>query len=182
MYGIVRTQPRYVVVFLLILCLETYRALVLRVERRVAIGVCALALVVAMTPLVINVGQQLMTSVRQFRHPVDEDYVAVAHKLQHIGLQPGDKVGVVGFALNCYYARYDRLRVVAQIFSPGDFWKLNPAHAKRVEDRFASIGVRALVAANRPAGNQESGWIDLGRFEGESLSVLLLEPASDASH
>jgi 4-amino-4-deoxy-L-arabinose transferase-like glycosyltransferase len=182
MYAIVRTQPRYVVAFLLLLCLVTYGALVFRVKRRVAIGVCAVALLIPMTPLVINVAQAFATSIRQFRHPVDEDYVAVAHKLQRLGLQPGDEVALAGFGLNCYYARYDRLRVVAQIISPDDFWRLNPTDAKRVESRLASIGVKALVAMNRPAGNQESGWTDVGRFEGESFSVLLLETASDPSH
>jgi hypothetical protein len=128
--------------------------------------------------------------VGQFRHPVDDDYVMVAHNLQHLGLQPGDKVAIAGFALNSYYARYDRLRIVSQILTPEDFLRLNPTDAKRVEDRLASIGVKALIVLKRngrnkdmrPARNQEAGWTEVGAAGGGTLSVLLLQPAGDPSH
>jgi hypothetical protein len=182
MYALVRVQPRYVVALLLLLSLEVFRTLVFRVERRVAIGVCAAALLIAMPPVALNIAGSLETTVRQFRHPVDEDYVAAANNLQHLGLQPGDKLGVVGFALNCYYARYDRLQIVSQIVNPADFWRLSPADAKRVEDRLASIGVKALVAINRPGSGHESGWTDIGPYGKGSLSVLLLQPAKEPTH
>jgi hypothetical protein len=179
---LVRTQPRYVVAFLLLLSLEVYRALVFRVDRRVAIGVCTVVLMIAMTPVALNVVGALETTIRQARHPVDEDYVVAANNLQHLGLQPGDKLGVVGFALSCYYARYDRLQIVSQIMSPEDFWRLNATDAKRVEDRLASIGVKALIAVNRPANNQDDGWTEIGPYGKGSLSVLLLQPEKASSH
>jgi hypothetical protein len=182
MYALVRTQPRYVLAFLLLLTLEVYRALVFRVERRIAIGVCAIALLVAMAPVALNVAGAAEATVGQVRHPVDEDYVTAAINLQHLGLKPGDKLGVVGFALNCYYARYDRLRVVSQIMRPDDYWRLNPADARRVDDRIASIGVKALVAMNRPASNQGSGWTEVGPYAGGTLSVLLLPSPDNPSH
>jgi hypothetical protein len=141
MYALIRLHERYVAPFLLLLCLELYRALVLRVGRRVATGVCALVLLVAMWPVALAGANSLMTTVREFRHPVDADYVAVAHKLQDLGLQPGDHLAVIGDAYRSYYARYDRMRVVSQILNPDDFWRLNPVEAKGVEDRIASIGV-----------------------------------------
>jgi hypothetical protein len=182
MYAVVSVEQRYVAAYLLLLCLEVYRVLIFRLERRLAIGVCAIVLLVAMAPVALNVASSLATTVRQFRHPADMGYVVVAKNLQHLGLQPGDKIAVVGYAANCYYARYDQLRVVAQIQHSDDFWRLNPADAKRVEDRLASIGVRAVIASNRPAGNQESGWIELGRYAGESHGALLLQPASLPAH
>jgi hypothetical protein len=71
---------------------------------------------------------------------------------------------------------------VSQIRNPDDFWRLNPTDAKGVENRLASIGVKALVAYNRPATNQEAGWTGVGAYPGGSLSVLLLDPVSDPSH
>ena len=59
---------------------------------------------------------------------------------------------------------------------------MNATDAKRVEDRLASIGVTALVAFNRPASDQESGWKEAGALEGRSVSVLFLQPAGDHSH
>jgi hypothetical protein len=71
--------------------------------------------------------------------------------------------------------------VVSEIQDPDEFWRLNPTEAKRVEDRLASMDVKALVAFNRPAGNQESRWKDGGALEGRSVSVLLLQPEKDPS-
>jgi hypothetical protein len=182
MYLLVWTHWRYVAVFLLLLCLEVFRALVFCVERRVAVRVCGVALLVAMTPLALIVARSLWTTVEQFRHPVDEDYVAVAHHLQNLGLQPGDRLAIIGAAGHPYYARYDRLRLVAQILDADEFWRLNPADAKRVEDRMASIGVKGLLAFDRPANFQQGGWLNVGPIDGKPLNLLFLRPAAGASH
>jgi hypothetical protein len=181
MYALVLTFERYVAAFLLLLCLEVYRVLVFRVERRVAVGVCAVALLVAMTPVAELAGKAVVATVRQFRHPVEEEYVVAAGNLQRLGLQPGDKVAFVGFAASCYYAQYDQLRVVSQVVYADDFWRLNEADAKRVEERMASTGAKAVITTSRPASNQEAGWTEVGHLEGNSISVLLLPPANDPS-
>ena len=181
MYALVNTHERYVVPFLLLLSLEVYRALVFRVNRRVSLGICAIVLLVAMTPVALSAGRSIATTVSEFRHPADEDYVVVAHNLKRLGLQPGDKLAVIGGLFHFFYARYDRLRVVSQFLSSDEFWQLDPADAKTVESRLASIGIKALVAVNRPQVHQEAGWIEVGTVEGRHLSVLLLQPAEDTS-
>lgn len=182
MYALVLTFERYVAAFVLLVFLEAYGALVFRVERRVAIAVCAIALLVAMTPLAQLVEKSVVMTVRQGRHPVEEEYVTAAKNLQALGLQPGDKVAFVGFAASCYYAQYDRLRVVSQVLHSEDFWQLNGADAKRVEDSFASIGAKAVITTNRPVDNHETGWTEVGHLEGNSISVLLLQPEREPSH
>jgi hypothetical protein len=70
--------------------------------------------------------------------------------------------------------------VVSEIEDPGEFWRLSPTEAKRVEDVLSRIGVKAIVVFDRPAGNQEAGWIEP---QGAGyLNVLLLEPAKDPAH
>ena len=181
MYSIVLVEWRYVAVFLLLLCLELYRALASRVERRVASIICALVLLVAMAPLGLLVARSLVKTVAQFRHPADEDWVVVAKNLQRLGLKPGDKLASVGKPLSPFYARYDRLQIVAQIEDPLEYWQMNPAEAKLVENRLASIGVKALVALDRPPGYPEPGWKNVGSYAAGSLSVFLLQPANEAS-
>jgi hypothetical protein len=175
-------HSRYVAPFLLLLCLEIYRALIFRVEKRVAAAVCSIALLISMAPVALRTAKLLRSDVVQFRHPVDEDYVVAAHKLQQMGLQPGDKVAVFGVAVNCFYARYDRLRIVSQIMDAEDFWRLSPAAAERVEDRLASIGVKAIIASDRSGTTGHAGWTPIENFKGGSLSALLLNPANNAAH
>ena len=179
MYSLVWAHWRYVAVFLLLLCLEAYRVLVFRVERRVAVRVCAIALVIAMAPLALLFATSLERTVKQVRNPEDEDYIAVAHKLQNLGLQPGDKLAFVGAAGHPYYARYDRLQVVSLIEDPDEFWRMNPAEAKRVEDRIASIGAKALLAFDYPANFQKGEWTEIGPIDGKPFRVLLLQTAKD---
>jgi hypothetical protein len=182
MYAIVRVHPRYVAPFALILCLEIYRILGFRVKKRAAVVVCAIVALIPMTFLALHAARDIVTSARLIRHPVEEDYVVAAHKLQQMGLQPGDKVAVFGFAVNCFYARYDRLRVVAQILDLDDYLRLSPAEASRVRDRLASIGVKAIIAAGTSTQTEQPGWTSLGAFRGESLSVILLNAPGDASN
>jgi hypothetical protein len=180
MYALVLTFERYVAAFLLLLCLEVYRVVVFRVNRRIAIGVCAATLLVAFVPLALLAAKSVAETVRQFRHPRDEDYVTAAKGLQRLGLQPGDKVAYVGFAASCYSAQYDRLRVVSQVLYADDFWRLNETDQQRVEDSFASTGARAVITTSLPA-DHETGWTEVGHVDGNAISVLLLKPASDPS-
>jgi hypothetical protein len=134
-----------------------------------------------MTPVALSAGRLIATTVSEIRHPVEEDYVVVAHNLARLGLQPGDKLAVTGSLFRFMYARYDRLRVVAQLLRSDELWQLNAAEAKTFEGRLASTGIKALVAVNRPAAHQEAGWIEVGTIDGRHVSVLLLQPAEDTS-
>jgi hypothetical protein len=130
------------------------------------------------------------TTVKELRNPSDADYVAVGKKLQLLGLRPGDKVAIAGPALSCFFVRYDRFRIVSQIADSDDFLQLNPADAKRVEDRLAFIGVKALIAikvpheASRehPENDRGNGWTDVGFANGTQVSALMLQPAEEPSH
>ncbi len=177
MYSLVYVESRYVAPFLLLLYLEIFRALVFRVQGRVAIAVCAIALVVADYAPARFLEASVVTAVEQFRHPVEDEYLVTADILKRLGLQPGDRLAVAGSGFRSYYAQYDGLRVVALFMNPDEYWQMNPAGAKSVEDRLASIGVKAIVAISRPASQHESGWIEAGSAEGRPFSVLLLEPA-----
>jgi hypothetical protein len=85
-------------------------------------------------------------------------------------------LAIVGYAYNCYYARYDGLRIVAQIPDANEFWHLSTPELKVVGERLASIGVRAVVASNRPDTTTLAGWKDVKISDSSRLSVLLLSP------
>jgi len=72
MYVIVRVHPRYVAPFALILCLEIYRILGLRVKKRAAVVVCAIVALIPMTFLALHAARDIVTSARLIRHPVEK--------------------------------------------------------------------------------------------------------------
>jgi len=111
-------------------------------------------------------------------HPETDTVEEIGRSLRDLGLQGGDQVAVVGYAYSCYYARYDRLQIAAQIPDSRGFWQLSAAESESMEKRLASIGVKAIVARNRPETSASSGWKDVWRSGSSRLSVLLLTSRS----
>jgi hypothetical protein len=87
--------------------------------------------------------------------------VHVATGLSHIGVQPGDKVAVIGNALYSasMWARLARVRIVADM--PGNeqnFWAANPYVQSQIIKIFASTGAKVIVAEEGPHYGPTNGW------------------------
>ena len=85
-------------------------------------------------------------------------------------------------AFAAYYARYIGARVVAAIVDPDDgmgvsqrpppeFWHVTPEDLRRVEKVLGGIGVKAIVALDRPADSTPADW---EQVTGTPYSILLL--------
>src|SRR5205814_2210161 len=101
-------------------------------------------------PLIVQIAVTGVGVARDAIHPSRPEYQTAALGLRELGLQDGDRLAVVGYAYNCYYARCARLRIVAQISDPNELSSLSAAELRAVGERLASIRVKALVAWNRP--------------------------------
>lgn len=101
----------------------------------------------------------------------------VAQGLHEFGLQPGDKVGVMGRAQRSYWARLGRFSIAAQISLRGTktFWAASPESRKRSLEALARTGVKAVVlqmepqqvgvAENWPHVAAAEGWRQLGNTD-----------------
>lgn len=78
---------------------------------------------------------------------VEHSHWEVAQGLQQMGLQPGDKVGVMGRGQRAYWARIGRFSIAAEISPRGvhTFWSAAPESRKRSLEAFAKTGARAVV-------------------------------------
>lgn len=176
MYALVTVENRYVGAFFVLFWLAIYGGVMARVDRPVAVAVLATVLCAEMIPFMAHlamIGGRAATSlVHRSRPP----YQAAALGLIGLGLQKGDRLAVVGYAHDCYYARYARLRVAAQIPDAKEFWQLSAPELQTVEKRLASIGVKAVIAPNRPSGDTPGDWKYIYLPGTERLSVRLLSP------
>jgi hypothetical protein len=79
--------------------------------------------------------------------------LAVARTLQELGVRQGDKVGVIGYAYDSFWARLSRVRIVAEMLEADadPFWRGDEALRQSVLQAFANTGVDAVVAEYVPA-------------------------------
>lgn len=91
-----------------------------------------------------------------------QDIVA-AEQLQRMGAQPGDRVAIIGDGTDAYWARLEKLRIVAEIMDANhgskEFWDSPEEVRRHVYDIFALAGAK-LVVTSCPTypPKSSSGW------------------------
>jgi hypothetical protein len=172
MLALVRVENRYLAPFLVLFWLAVYRTLMLRVNVRTRATILAGVLSMLLVPQAVVLASAAAIAARNRRQ--EPEYRTIARGLTELGIHGGDRLAVVGYAFDSYYARFARVQVTADVEDADEFWRLSEADLKRLEDRLAASGVKALVARNRPAGSGPERWRDLNGTKSARFSVLLL--------
>ena len=88
----------------------------------------------------------------------------VAQALQSFGITPGDKVGVIGYAYDSFWARLARVKIVAEMLEADaiDLWRGDETLQQSVLQSFSGTGAIAVVAENVPDYAQMKGWHQVG--------------------
>jgi hypothetical protein len=174
MYALVHVEARYVAVFCVLLWVAIYGALMARVNRQTALAVCATVAVTTMIPFTTHIAAATARDARDLLRSTQPDYQIVGARLRNLGLRSGDRLAIVGYPFDPYYAHYAGLRVAAEIPATDEFWNLTPLELESVASRLKEIGVKAVVAENRPASLSPANWQDVSVSEAERFSILLL--------
>ncbi|HSV85473.1 MAG TPA: hypothetical protein VLH85_02790, partial [Levilinea sp.] len=84
----------------------------------------------------------------------------VALELRQLGVQPGDRVGVIGYAYDSFWARLARVTIVAEMLEEdaAEFWVGDDDLQQSVLNAFAQSGAKAIVAEYVPAHARLDGW------------------------
>lgn len=178
MYGLVYAEARYLAGFLVLFWLAIYGALMFRVNKSFAVLVVAALILTVMIPGMVELVALSPSTLRGLVHAKPPDYEAVAARLRELGLQSGDRLAVVGYSNDLYYAHLAKLRVVAQIPNADEFWRLSTPELNKVSQRLAAIGVKAIMARNRPVSCAFANWQDLNVSSSTRSSILLLADAA----
>jgi hypothetical protein len=78
--------------------------------------------------------------------------LAVARTLQALGVRQGDKVGVIGYAYDSFWARLAHVSIVAEMLEADadEFWRGDEVLRQSMLQSFANTGVDAVVAEYVP--------------------------------
>ena len=173
LYGLVHVESRFLGAFLVLLFLAIYGVTTRRLNRQVAVAVCATVAATAMIVFMIDLIPEIARIRRDVAQSRAPDYQIEAAGLQSLGVQKGDYIAIVGVPFEPYYARYAGLRVVAEIRSTDDFLNLTTAQVQSIAESLAKIGVKAMVLENRPDTARAANWHDVQLSDSGRFSILL---------
>jgi hypothetical protein len=103
-------------------------------------------------------------SLMVFRHAagdrIPNSHLMIADALSKAGLQRGDKVGVIGSAMQGYWARLAGLRIAAEVpsYARKAYWSGSDSVRSVVEAALWRSGARAIVAGGRNVRGELPGW------------------------
>ena len=178
MYTVVNAQSRYLGVFFVLSWLALYRLLWRRVENIVSVavlGTVLCALLVSTTAPSLAAGAE---SVRDTIRSEQPDYLRIGAALQGAGVRRGDRLATVGYGLDAYYARYTGARITANIVDANEFRYLSAEDLGRVSERLARIGVKALVATDKPVHTDTGDWKDIIVSGSPRYSIMMVTPSA----
>ena len=198
MYALVHVEARYVTGFLMLLSLTLYIFLWQKVDPVARTAVLGTVLFALLIPTVKDVAKAIGE-----RTTGKPEYIRVGDALRAAGIGPGDSLAVAGgwtwesggrvyrmtSAFSAFYAQYVGARVIAAIVDPDDgkdmpqrhapeFWHVDTEGMARVKDALAGIGVKAIVALERPADSTHDDW---RQVSGTPYSILLLRAPSSSA-
>jgi hypothetical protein len=179
LYSVIHVETRLVAPFLVLFWLAIYRILLSRQsDGRSATAMAAVACA-AMVVCTIQLLPAVARTAHDFASARPQDDLRVAARLHGWGIQDDDRVALVGPAFYPYYKfpyylRVARLHIVAQFPDADQFWRLSPEQFNSTAARLAALGVKAVVATDRPSWAIAGEWKDVDVSGGIRVSTLVL--------
>jgi hypothetical protein len=178
-FSLVRFESRYVEAFVTLLWLGIVGGLAfpagvegLTASRRfvAAVLIVHLVLIAASSGLPLTLAGRSVLAGKPTPRSADWE---VAEGLRRMGVEPGDKVAIVGRGAFAYWARLARVRIVGEIpvASESDFWAADEAVREKILATFAGVGAKAAILPPAEARRREMrsqvdvsarGWQRLG--------------------
>ena len=89
-------------------------------------------------------------------------------------MKQGDKVGVIGYAYDSFWARLARVRIIAEMLEADadQFWRADTGLQQDVLKSFGDAGVRAVVAEYVPENVLPANW---HRVEDTNFYIYILD-------
>jgi hypothetical protein len=187
LYLQVHLEGRYLPGFLLTLAVTPLAVFLLNTERWpawLAPGVLAILWLGCAATILKADRTAINRAIHRTHYGDSEPWVFARFLTQH-GLQPGDKVAVIGGpAANCLWAHVDHLRVVSELevdlYAPPDtainlYWNASPADQEKMRNIFASTGAKLLISRLAPSQTLPPGWIEV---PGANAVVYDLQPTT----
>lgn len=174
LYGLVLVANRYIGVWVLLFwadilanirlsALPNGKSWLKALSGIAAIGLLANIILFNLDGL-IHLNPSLETSLSELDPPAAQPLV-VAQALKDLGVEPGDKVGVIGYAYDSFWARLAKVQIVAELLETDAaiLWREDEMLRQNILQAFANTRAKAVIAENVPGNVQMPGWYRIGQ-------------------
>jgi hypothetical protein len=181
LYLLINVEPRYLAPFVPVIALSLFggvRTSQTIEARRLLSGITFAVIIffiVSIAPLTVRAGYSALRELSPGRAASRDVQWQVAAGLRQIGLQPGERIAVIGKPMFDAWPRLARTRVVAELPETAGnaerFWSADENIKQQVLNAFASTGARVIVAdsvpqsARKMLGGTSSCWQRIGNTD-----------------
>jgi hypothetical protein len=175
LYSLVYTEGRYIGVFLVLIGADLLVNLILpdsHGNRRLLHAASLVLVIFLMGNIVVHNLEGFDRLVARSPIPTGGAAVAappswpgeVAEELHSLGITRGERVGVIGYAFDSYWARLARVKIVAEMFDwqADAFYLGQPEFQAQVLAAFRETGASAVIAEHVPAYASLQDWEQVG--------------------
>jgi hypothetical protein len=137
-------------------------------------AICTVMILLIVIPIAVSTaGAMWSLALDVYRGPSVASDQQVAFGLRDLGIQPGDKVAILGRESPPYWARLCRLTVVAELPYSDllDFWSAKKSLKYQILDAIAKAGAKAVITRRIPAFEIDVTWHKIGTTD---YHVLML--------
>jgi 4-amino-4-deoxy-L-arabinose transferase-like glycosyltransferase len=169
LYATVLVEDRYVGVFVLLFWADVLGNVRLPDTENNRLWLGSLSMIVAfglMANIVLfnlegfsRLNPSLVT-VRMERSTPSASPLSVAQTLRDLDVMPGERVGVIGYGYDSFWARLARVKIVAEMLEKDaiDLWHADEEQWQSVLEAFENANVRAVIAEYVPDDVRLNNW------------------------
>lgn len=145
----IETQPstRYIAPFIVLLFAGVFSSVRLpdaKDSKRLIVGITLATFLLISVPLPYKTTKGLWTGVTEPKQPL---HWQVAARLHQLGLQPGEKIAILGPYIHPHHhwARLARVKIVAEILEADVFWAKDAVVRSEILKKIENTGARVIV-------------------------------------
>jgi hypothetical protein len=168
----VHVESRYLAPFLAVAVAAFWSALARRVARpQLPIGIA-----LAVVAILVSLGLHIADTTGGFQPSYRPAYLSGADALRSTGLNPGDRVAMVGDPFEAYAAFAADLPITVQVVDSAAFWQMSQGDREALQARIAATGVKAILANNIAPAFAAEGWRVVPLEDSVNLGIRRLLP------
>lgn len=182
MYSLLHVSPRYIASFVVLLLAGMCSGVRLSnteetrklgwwmiIGLLAVMGIAIFALIPRLSYHLVR-GDTIVLDNFHWQRGSEHEQWRVADGLNRMGIEPGDKVGFIGYSFGAFWARLARVRIVAEITDQDmlDFWQADPSVKSQVFENFGRTGAKVIVTKKTnkiPNYASMTGWQRIGNTD-----------------